>query len=237
MLLKNQKISIKVKDLPKETPVEVVEQLKKIADEEEVEEIEFPFFPGMFGQTDQKSLEEQGIIQINGVISKDTLAKAQSKLWALHFDEKYTDNVQVLINSPGGYLDATWAFIDTMSAVKMHIRTVALGEIASAATMIFVAGDERVMAPNSLAMIHHFSSGNHGNYRDLVASRKMEDIEFEKMADHFLRNSKYKTREEIIEKVLLDQDNWLTPKEMKSHGLCDEVLPHKKNPKKKAIKK
>jgi len=64
-----------------------------------------------------------------------------------------------------------------------------MGEIVSAAAMIFVAGDERVMSPNSSAMIHHFSTMTGGSYPELVASRKSEDLQARRIVDHFLKNS------------------------------------------------
>ena len=115
-----------------------------------------------------------------------------------------------------------------MESVKNEIITIAVGEIASMATSIFIAGDKRIMSPNSIAMIHEFSTGTSGSYSDLIASRKAEDIEYHKELDHLLRHSKYSSHTQVTTHLLKDTDNWLTPKEMKQHGLCDEISSKRK---------
>jgi len=189
----------------------------------------FEFLAQMQGNDDEsKSLDSRGIIFINGEIGKDNMTKATKRLLTLHMDPNFTDDIQVIINSPGGYTDAGWSFVDMMSFCSNRIRTICVGEICSMATNIFIAGDHRIMAPNSQAMIHHFSWMSAGNYSDLVAQRKAEDMEHQREVEHLLQCSKYKTEEEIHKHLLLDQDNWLTPKEMKKHGLCDEIFSPRK---------
>ena len=210
--------------------------------EEEQELTEFPMELFQFIQArDVLELEDRGIIFINSVITKQTLDRAYKRLLSLHFNPNFTDTIQILINSPGGYTDAGWAFIDMMEFVANDIKTVAIGEIASMATSIFIAGDERVMSPNSVAMIHEFSTGTAGNYSELVASRKAEDIEYQKDLDHLIRHSKYTTEAQITTNLLKETDNWLTPQEMKFHGLCDEITKprtqHRRKTKKSTKKK
>ncbi len=211
---------------------EIIEQKHKSDDEEdqEMQIMPFPFTPH---SSEERALEERAVLILDREITKQTLARVSAKLLAYHFDERYKDPIQLILNSPGGYLDATWAFIDVMDSIRLPIRTIAMGEIVSAAAMIFVAGDERVMSPNSSAMIHHFSTMAGGSYPELVASRKSEDLQATRIVDHFIKHSKYRTAKEVEDKILLSHDNWLSPKEMKAHGLCDVVIPHKQRPKKR----
>lgn len=187
--------------------------------------------------TEDKVLDRRGILFLDKDITKESVSVIIEKLLSLEFDENFTDSVQLIINSPGGYLDAMWALVDTMDSVRYPIRTVAMGQICSAATMIFIAGDERIMSPNSVAMVHHFSGGNYGGYPELIASRKNEDMQFHKIVNHFIRNGKYTTAKEVTDHILLDQDNWLSPQEMKKHGLCDTVMVAPDRKKKKKTKK
>lgn len=201
-------------------------QKKKEEDDEEMEFVgEFDPFDifGIAGKRDREALEDRGIIIINSYISKETLARATRRMLVLHFDEEFTDDIQVVLNSPGGFTDGGWAFIDTMRFVKNKVITVAMGEICSMATSIFIAGDYRIMAPHSTAMIHQFAWYREGNYSDLVAGRKMEDLEQEKDIQHLIDCSKYKSEAEVKKHLLKEYDNWLSPKEMKKHGLCDEI--------------
>lgn len=211
---------------------------KKCNCEEEEEEMVFlpmmeDMMPHMMDR-DQNELESRGIILINSLISKPTLAKATKRLLLLHFNPEFQDDIQIILNSPGGFCDAGWAFLDTMNFVKNRIITIAMGEIASMATSIFITGDHRIMAPNSTAMIHQFSGATEGNYSDLLANRKAEDMEMKRNIAHLIRYSKYVKEKQIKKYILKSHDNWLSPQEMKKHGLCDEVqVIRSRRPKKK----
>lgn len=216
-----------------EAAKKLMQEMKKLAqdseEEEDDENIVDPFEYIAQLNRDMGSLENRGIIMISGEISKETLARATRALLRLHFNKEFNEEVQIIINSPGGYTDAGWAFIDMMDFVDLKIRTIAMGEICSMATSIFIAGDERIMSPNSCAMIHQFSWGSQGTYSDLVAQRKAEDMEHEREIRHLIAHSKYKNEEDIRKFILLDTDHWLTPEEMQKHGLCDEVFVSKKH--------
>ena len=204
-------------------------ELRRHDDDDEEDEIDRPFPSLQKSPADE--LEERGVIILDKEISKQTLAKPSARLLSLHLNPQFNDTVQIVLNSPGGYTDAMWAFIDLMESSRLHIRTVAMGQICSAATMIFIAGDERVMAPNSTTMIHHYSDVAYGTHYDLVAARKEQDMEAAKVVGHLLKHSKYSTAKEVESKLLLKNDNWLTPTEMKKHGLCDILLKPRRRPK------
>ena len=172
---------------------------------------------------EQSNLENRGIIFITGMISNEALAYVTRKILALHFDANFTDDIQIIINSGGGYVDAGWALIDLLSFVDNRVVTVAMGEVASMAASIFMAGDYRIMTQNATCMIHHFTTVAGGNYRDLIAQRKSEDMEYQKLVKHLINCSKYKTEQEVVKHLLLDQDNFLSPQEVKKHGLCDQI--------------
>lgn len=173
---------------------------------------------------EDNSLESRGIIFLDREINTMTISHIIKRIISLHFNPDFKDPIQLIINSPGGATDAGWALIDVMSWVKNPVRTIALGEICSMATSIFIAGDERIMGANSLAMIHQFSWGRAGNYSELVAGRKAEDLQDRMDVKHLLLHSKYKTEADIRKHVLKNTDNWLSPSEMKKHGLCDRIL-------------
>lgn len=205
---------------------------KKSDDDDEREDRQIMPIPIMMMSSG--GLEDRGIIILNDVINKQSLAEPTSKILSLNFDESFTDSIQLVINSPGGALDASFAFIDMLGSLRLPVRTIAMGEICSAATMIFVTGDERVMSPNSMAMVHHFSMGVEGPYPALLENRKLQDLFYGKMLNHFLRNSKYTKQADVLKYILKDHDNWLTPEEMKKHGLCDIIMPHKERKKEKS---
>jgi ATP-dependent protease ClpP protease subunit len=179
-------------------------------------------------QQQAQSLENRGILIIDQTITKQSLAYATRKLLEYHFDNEFIDPIQIILNSPGGYTDAGHAFIDLMGFVKNNVNTIALGQISSMATDIFIHGDKRIMAPNCVAMIHQFSSRSEGTYNDLVATRKYEDLEMQRHIDMLVDCSKYKTAKEVKEHLLKGHDNYLSPREMMKHGLCDDIFKSKR---------
>jgi len=198
--------------------------------DEEEESTDLPVFSENQGppHKDQIELEDRGIILINHSISNNSMVQATRRLLVLHFNEQFQDDIQIILNSPGGDVDAGWAFIDMMKFVKNKIITIATGEVCSMAFSIFIAGDHRIMSPNASAMMHQFAWYKEGHYSDLVAGRKIEDMEHKKDIQHLITYSKYKTEAAVLKHLLKNYDHWLTPKEMKKHGLCDEIYKPKK---------
>lgn len=199
---------------------QAAEELEEIEETEELEE--------SLGSTsyisDSKRLENKGLLVLDGDITSYTIGPIIKKMLLMHYNDEFTDEIQLIINSAGGRLDIGWALIDIIGFVKNKVRTVAIGEICSMATMIFIAGDHRVMAPHSVAMVHQFSGLVSGNYSDFLASRKSQDISHDMFVKHFVEHSKYSSQEEIEKHLLQKNDNWLSPEEMLEHGLCDEVF-------------
>jgi ATP-dependent Clp protease, protease subunit len=169
------------------------------------------------------TLYDRGIIFINDDISKETLVEPTKALLEYHFDPEWKDEVQIVINSYGGETDASFAFIDMMNFVRNKIRTIAVGSICSASVDIFIAGQDRIMAPNASAMIHTHSWGVEGKYDDLVSFSKANEMSQKTRLKHYLANSKYETEEEVRQNLLTQLDIWLTPEQMIEHGLADAI--------------
>lgn len=221
---------MKRKKKPKHQPSD---QGPKNDEEDGMPSMEVIQFMGPQMDRTDDSLESRGILFLDKEINTQTISHIMKKMIALHFNPDFVEPIQLIINSPGGATDAGWALIDVMSWVKNDVRTIALGEVCSMATSIFISGDERIMGNNALAMIHQFSWGRAGNYSDLVAARVAEDLQDEMNVKHLVTNSRYATEADVRKHLLKDTDTWLSPNEMKKHGLCDTVLAGPKNKRKK----
>ena len=102
-----------------------------------------------------------------------------------HLDERETDDYgtdskpkhYVLhLNSPGGDLIEALAAINLMRSIEVPITTVANVGVESAALLLFLAGDRRIVLPNSYGMAHHMSAdaaGNFHNLKDIVGHLEM----------------------------------------------------------------
>jgi len=72
------------------------------------------------------------------------------------------DVVEILITSPGGNIDLADMYVAAMADSRAKIITRAIGLCASAATTIFLSGDERVCDPGCYFMFHNVQFTNSG---------------------------------------------------------------------------
>ncbi len=136
--------------------------------------------------------------------------------------ESRPDVLNVLINSQGGSVTDAFAIIDVMASSHIPIRTIGLGQIASAALMIFLVGNERILTPNTSILSHRFSAGASGKQHDLFAIQKEYSLTSDRMVDHYVKYTKI-SKKKIIEFLLPPQDVYLSAKEALDLGLCHKV--------------
>jgi len=132
--------------------------------------------------------------------------------------------ILVKINSLGGYCDSALTIHDALKDHPAKITTQANGYIASAATIIFMAGDERKVSKNSLFLIHKCSSWAWGNENELQSTLDMQRKTNERMLSIYAEGSK-KSKEEIS--ALMEEFNgtgkWITADEVHEFGFATEV--------------
>jgi ATP-dependent protease ClpP protease subunit len=66
--------------------------------------------------------------------------------------------IKLIINSPGGQVEAGQAVVDAILTSRAPVITIAMGQAMSAAFDIYLAGDRRIMYPNTILMCHSGSS-------------------------------------------------------------------------------
>lgn len=136
--------------------------------------------------------------------------------------------IVMYINSPGGSFTSMTAIYDTMQFVRPRIRTVCLGQAASAAAVILAAGSKglRMALPNSRILIHQpATEGVYGQVSDLEIQAK-EIGRMRNALEEILARHSNKTPEEV--RVDIDRDKILTASEAVDYGLVDEVLGYRK---------
>lgn len=157
-------------------------------------------------------------------INLQTARQTVEWIFDCNFQEERPDQLNLIITSPGGELSAAFAIIDAMRGSAIPIRTIGLGEIASAGLMIFIAGEKgtRLLTPNTSILSHQYSWGAFGKEHELFATVKQFDLTTKKMINHYKKCSGL-TEAKIKELLLPPQDMWLSAMEAKKLGLCDEV--------------
>lgn len=157
-------------------------------------------------------------------VTLNTAKQAVEWIFEANFAEERPEMMNLIITSPGGDLNAAFALIDAMRGSAIPIRTIGLGQIASAGLMIFIAGEhgQRVLTPNTSILSHQYSWGAFGKEHELFATVKEFDLTTKKMIAHYKKCTGM--TETMIREVLLPpQDIWLSSAEAKKHGLCDHV--------------
>lgn len=132
------------------------------------------------------------------------------------------ENITIHINSPGGELYAGVAIYNRLKALSGTVTTINDGLCASAASLIFQAGDIRRMNKGSNLMAHGVSCLLYGYYniQDLKGLIKQMNAHNDVAMSIYMERSG-KTKEEV--KNLLNGETWLTGEDAVEAGLADEV--------------
>jgi len=130
----------------------------------------------------------------------------------------------LIICSPGGAVQPCFALIDIMTGSCIPIRTVGIGEIASAGLLMFIAGDPgtRTLTPNTRILSHQYSWGSSGKEHELLGRMREFDLLTKRMVRHYKKFTGL-TEKEIREHLLPASDVWLDATQALKLGICDKV--------------
>lgn len=153
----------------------------------------------------------------------DTVANlVVAQLLFLESDDPEKD-VNLYVNSPGGFAHSGLAIYDTMQYVKPDVSTICVGMAASAAAIILAGGakDKRFALPNSRVMIHQPAGAAQGQASDIEIHAKEILKTREKLNEILAQHTG-----QPIERVAKDteRDFFMSPEEAKKYGLIDAVL-------------
>ena len=126
-----------------------------------------------------------------------------------------TPNLTVRINSYGGSVSEGLTIYSLLSEFKGHLKTIVDGFACSAASIIFMAGKERVVPENGLLMIHNAWTEARGDSN--VMKKVAEDLEKITQPSLNIYVSKTNLSEEEI-KEKMDREEWITSQEAYEWG-------------------
>jgi ATP-dependent Clp protease, protease subunit len=167
-------------------------------------------------------LLKERIIFLGEEVNDVSASVIVAQLLFLEADDPNKD-IQLYINSPGGYVTAGLAIYDTMQYIKCDVSTVCIGMAASMGAFLLSGGakGKRFALPNAEIMIHQPSGGAQGQATEISIA-----------AEHILR-----TRQKLNEimaantgqpletiKADTERDNFMSAEEAKAYGLIDEVI-------------
>ena len=135
--------------------------------------------------------------------------------------DKDIENINVYINSYGGEVAEGLAIYNALKRHKAKVTTYADGFACSIASVIFAAGDERVMSNTSLLMIHNAWSGVVGNSKDL--RKQADDLDKINQASINAYMNIVNIKEEEL-KELMDNESWLNANEALEKGFATKII-------------
>ena len=129
--------------------------------------------------------------------------------------------IKLYITSSGGLVYQVFSAIDTIQGLKVPVHTICKGFVASAATLLSLAGKKRYITENSFMLIHELRMGAWGKF-----SYMSESIENSKqLMDHI--KSYYINRTNIDADELdeqLKKDVTWNAETCLEKGLVDEII-------------
>jgi ATP-dependent Clp protease protease subunit len=186
-----------------------------------------PFAPtmdyGMRRIDPYTKLFEDRIIFLGTPISDEIANAVMAQLLCLQQMDADRD-IEIYINSPGGSFTALTAIYDTMRYIKPDVRTVCLGQAASAAAVILAAGTrgKRLALPNSRILIHQpATEGGYGQSSDIEIQAR-EILRIRSLMEDMLATDTGKSTDEVSKDI--ERDKYLTAEQALEYGIIDEIL-------------
>jgi ATP-dependent Clp protease protease subunit len=146
----------------------------------------------------------------------------------LHLESEDPDkDINLYVNSPGGDITALFAIYDTMQYVKCDVSTTVMGQAASAAAVLVLAGakGKRFALPHSRILLHQPHGGAQGQAVDIEIQAK-EIIRYRQLLDQLISEHTGQSIEKVSKDT--DRDYILTADEAVAYGVVDEVITTRK---------
>lgn len=134
--------------------------------------------------------------------------------------ESGAKEITVRINSYGGEVSEGLAIYNALRTHPASVRTVCDGFACSAASVVFMAGDERIMNEASLLMIHNAWTWASGNAEELRKQADDLDIISKTVAKTYEVCTNI-SEEEL--KAMLDAESWIAPDDALEMGFATSV--------------
>lgn len=165
------------------------------------------------------------IIFIDGEIDESMSSLVVAQLLFLEAEDPDND-INMYINSPGGYVTAGLAIYDTMNYVKPDVSTICVGQAASMAAVLLASGSKgkRFALPNAMIMIHQPLGGAQGQASDIKIQADWMQSTKKRLAKILSKNTG-----QTIKKIEADtdRDNFMLAYDALDYGLIDKILENK----------
>lgn len=160
------------------------------------------------------------IIIIDGEINDETSTSIINQLICLNSINK-SKEISIYIKSPGGSVTDGLAILDTMEFISNPIHTIALGMVASMASILLSAGNRRSATKRSRIMIHQPSGGTEGNMTDIHEYSKRLSKTNDELISILSVNC---IRDKSKIKKDIERDYYMSASEALEYGIIDNII-------------
>ncbi len=161
---------------------------------------------------------------LSGAVDEESARDLIEKLWYLEL-ENPKKPILLVINSPGGSVDAGWAIWDQIKMITSPVKTLITGLAASMGSVLSLvaAKGQRFATPNARIMIHQPMIGGviRGQATDLEIHAKEILKTKAQLIDLYVKQTG-KSRD-VIEDAI-DRDKWFSAQEALDFGLLDGIV-------------
>ena len=169
----------------------------------------------------QKALFKSRTVLIFGDVDMKLAERVSAQLLA-HASEGDGD-IRVIINSPGGHVEAGDTIHDMIRFVGPKVKMIGTGWVASAGAHIYLGAhkENRLCLPNTRFLLHQPLGGVRGQASDI----SIEAEEILKMRERLNRIIARETGQ-TFEKVVTDTERnfWMGAEEAKAYGLVSRIV-------------
>ncbi|MGB5994484.1 MAG: ATP-dependent Clp endopeptidase proteolytic subunit ClpP [Candidatus Deferrimicrobiaceae bacterium] len=162
------------------------------------------------------------IVFIGNPIDDDIANLVTAQLLFLEAEDPDKD-VNLYINSPGGYVTSGMAIYDTMQFIKPQVATVCIGQASSMAALLLAGGaaGKRTALPNARVLIHQPMGGAKGQATEIEIHAK----EILRMREE-LNKILAKHTGQPLSRIAADseRDFFMSASDAKAYGIIDTVV-------------
>jgi ATP-dependent protease ClpP protease subunit len=214
------------------TPIPAINKSLNIDDDSDDDSQPFKF-PKIFGGDSHSDVyTERNHIFFKTDVSKDSIDKLSLEIDHLNHKLANLQRKAILgtftpkpiflhITTNGGDLLSGFLAYDKVKGSKIPIHTVIEGSVASAGSLISIAGNRRYITPNSHLLIHQLRTGIIGTYEELVDEKHNCNQFMNKLVALYYSNSSGKLSKTKIREIL-KRDIFWDSKTAIQHGFVDE---------------
>ncbi|MGZ8662326.1 MAG: ATP-dependent Clp protease proteolytic subunit, partial [Actinomycetota bacterium] len=142
----------------------------------------------------------------------------------LHLESEDPEkDIHLYINSPGGEVASGFAIYDTMQFIKPDVSTIVMGQAASFAAFLLLAGakGKRYALPHARVLLHKPHGGAQGQAVDIEIQAK-EITRYRQLLEQLISMHTGQDVDKVTKDT--DRDFILTADESKEYGIIDEII-------------